>query len=138
MKRTLLFASMLFCFAVSPVVAQEPIPAQPPIAQPPQPIVADANLPPASLTPELWMYMQEMRRQDDPKEAVRRNAEFRADQRRRRLAASKWFGYSNQRPTASVTPFTDSYSPRWIGNGGGNRWIGSQPYTARSRGWLAR
>jgi hypothetical protein len=51
----------------------------------------------------------------DPKWAVRRNAEFRAAQRRGRLAAMKWYGISNSRPTASATPFTGVYSNTWAG-----------------------
>ncbi len=69
-------------------------------------------------TPQMWFYVQEMRRYDDPKTAVRRKAEFRAAQRRNRLAALKWFGYSNARPQANPTPWTYVYSPTWIGNTG--------------------
>jgi hypothetical protein len=71
----------------------------------------------SSFTPEMWLYTQEWRRHDDPAQAVRRNAEFRAEQRSQRLAAMKWYGFSNARPQASVTPFTGIYSPTWVGNG---------------------
>ena len=27
-----------------------------------------------------------------------------------------WFGVSNARPTASVTPWFGTYSPTWVGN----------------------
>ena len=67
-------------------------------------------------TPDMWLYLQQTQRADDPKMIVRRNAEFRAAQRRHRIAARKWFGYSNLRPAASHTPFTGTYSPTWIGN----------------------
>ncbi|MBX3411917.1 MAG: hypothetical protein KF708_04305 [Pirellulales bacterium] len=69
-------------------------------------------------TPEMWFYQQEMRNFLDPKMAVRRRAEFRATQRQHRIASSQWFGQSKARPTASATPFTDSYSPSWVGNSG--------------------
>jgi hypothetical protein len=65
----------------------------------------------------MWYYSQEMRRHDDPKQAVRRKAEFVTQQRMRRIESMKWFGISNARPYASTTPFMDEYSPAWIGNG---------------------
>jgi hypothetical protein len=70
-----------------------------------------------AVTPELWVYSQELRRHDDPAQAVRRKAELAADQRQARLAAMRWYGYSNARPIASGTPFMGQYSPAWIGNG---------------------
>jgi hypothetical protein len=68
-------------------------------------------------TPEMWFYEQAQRRYDDPKNAVRANAEFRALQRSRRLAALRWFGLSNSRPRANPDPVHGNYSPRWVGNG---------------------
>jgi hypothetical protein len=68
-------------------------------------------------TPEMWFYEQERQRYQDPKSAVRANAEYRAGQRARRLAALKWFGFSNSRPTANPDPFHGSYSPRWVSGG---------------------
>ena len=68
-------------------------------------------------TPEMWFYEQAVRRYDDPKNAVRANAEFRARQRSRRLAALRWFGFSNSRPRANPDPVHGSYSPRWVGKG---------------------
>jgi hypothetical protein len=83
-----------------------------------------------SLTPEMLVYLQALRRHDDPKQAVRRKAEMKAAQRRARLAAMEWFGYSNQRPQASPTPFTGTYSPVWTGNSWDPyRWVGvGQPF----------
>jgi hypothetical protein len=69
------------------------------------------------VTPELWIYSQEQQRHDDPAQAIRRKAELKADQRMARLASIKWYGYSNSRPDASLTPFMGVYSPTWIGNG---------------------
>jgi hypothetical protein len=74
----------------------------------------------------MWLYLQELQRHDDPQMAVRRKAEFKAAARRNRLAALKWFGFSNQRPQASASPFTNFYSPVWRGNGSHQYlWIGS-------------
>ena len=68
-------------------------------------------------TPEMWFYEQERLRYADPRQAVRAKAEYRAFQRSRRLAALKWYGFSNSRPVANPDPFHGSYSPRWVGNG---------------------
>ena len=68
------------------------------------------------VTPEMWFYMQEYRRYLSPKEAVRRKAEARSQQRQNRLAAQRWFGVSNLRPTASPVPQYGTYSPMWVGN----------------------
>ena len=66
-------------------------------------------------TAEMWFYEQQLREYLDPKLAVRRKAEFKAKQRAQRLAASRWFGFSNLRPTASPDPFNGDYSPSWTG-----------------------
>ena len=52
----------------------------------------------------------------DAKSLVQRNATIRANQRRRRLATRKWFGYSNARPIAAASPFMTHYSPMWTSN----------------------
>lgn len=83
-------------------------------------------------TPEMWFYEQQLREYRNPKNAVRRRAEFDADQRQQRLAAMDWYGYSNSRPNANATPFTGPgpYSPNWGGSSlvpyqwnGGNRQV---------------
>lgn len=71
---------------------------------------------PPTISPEMWAYIQELRRQDDPKQTVRRVAAEKAQQRRNRLASQAWYGYSNLRPVASPMPFTTTYSPSWTGN----------------------
>ena len=78
-------------------------------------------------TPEMWFYQQYMRQYEDPKMAVRRNAEFRTEQRANRLAAMQWFGFSNARPRASSDPWHGDYSPQWTANNNwySNRWVGS-------------
>jgi hypothetical protein len=82
------------------------------------------------VTPEMWFYMQEYQRYQQPKEAVRRKAEIRATQRQNRLEAQRWFGFSNLRPVANPIPFYSSYSPAWIGNPWSPySWFGNgQPY----------
>lgn len=86
-------------------------------------------------TPEMWFYEQYMRQYQDPKMAVRANAEFQADQRRRRLASMQWFGMSNSRPRACSDPVHGDYSPGWTSNNTAYpyRWTGIGPtwYVAR-------
>jgi hypothetical protein len=54
----------------------------------------------------------EPKRYVDPAEAVQRRAEIRAEERRRRIEARKWLGYSPLRPPVSATPFTEGDSRR--------------------------
>ena len=86
-------------------------------------------------TPEMWFYEQYMHNYQDPKMAVRANAEFRATQRQRRLAAMQWFGFSNSRPSVSSDPFNGDWSPGWSSNNSSYpfRWNGVGPtwYVAR-------
>ncbi|HEY2827964.1 MAG TPA: hypothetical protein VGJ04_10220 [Pirellulales bacterium] len=90
---------------------------------------ASTNIPAISpgdvtATPEMWFYEQAIRRYDDPKNAVRAAAEFKANQRRARIAAMDWYGYSNSRPASGIDPFAGPLSPTWIGNGyNPNTWI---------------
>jgi hypothetical protein len=92
------------------------------------------NLATPAVTPELWLYSQELRRHDDPAQAVRRRAEQRAAERGQRLAALKWFGLSNARPQVSPVPLMGVYSPAWVGNGA-NRydWVGVENQTSAVR-----
>ena len=88
-------------------------------------------------SPEVWLYQQYQREYNDPKVAVRRNAEFHRSQRQRRIASMKWFGFSNQRPSAISDPYHGgTYSPTWTGNnslypyrwqGTGQSWIIVKP-----------
>jgi len=70
----------------------------------------------SNITPEMWFYMEEYRRYQSPKEAVRKKAQMRSQQRANRLAAQRWFGFSNLRPQASPVPQMGTYSPSWQGN----------------------
>ena len=74
------------------------------------------ELNPSQVTPELYLYMQDLRRHDDPQQAVRRKAEARTAARESRITAMKWYGMSNARPQANPVPFMGSYSPTWVGS----------------------
>jgi len=107
MKRTLsLFAVLAAALTCNPAMAEtrrvDRGEAEPPIASP-------------TMTPEMWLYLQEMRRYDDPQTMIRRRAEQRAAQRQLRIAARKWFGHSLSRPQANPVPFYSTYSPYWTG-----------------------
>ena len=67
-------------------------------------------------TPEMWFYEQYHEQYDDPRSGVRQKAEFRAVQRQRRLAAMKWFGFSNTRPHCAIDPADANWSPSWSSN----------------------
>jgi hypothetical protein len=85
-------------------------------------------------TEDMWFYLQELRRYDDPQMAIRRRAETKGRQRRERLAAMKWFGYSQSRPVANPTPSMGYYSPMWAGNGCDPfLWIGNAYVTTTVR-----
>jgi hypothetical protein len=64
-------------------------------------------------TPEMWFYEQYVQQYQDPKLAVRRKAEEESAQRRARIAARRWFGFSNLRPVAGTDPVHGDYSPGW-------------------------
>ncbi len=67
-------------------------------------------------TPEMWFYEQEVNRYDNPKVMVHERAEWRANQRRSRLSALKWYGISNSRPMVSPFPWFGGYGPFWGSN----------------------
>lgn len=67
-------------------------------------------------TPDMWYYQHELKRHDDPKMAVRRRAEQRAQERHERLASREWYGISNSRPAVSVSPQFGGYSAFWGSN----------------------
>ncbi|MFO7902453.1 MAG: hypothetical protein R6U98_07325 [Pirellulaceae bacterium] len=77
-------------------------------------------------TEDMWFYLQELQRYDDPQIAIRRKEELKAKQRRQRLAAMKWYGYSPGRPPANPMPTMGHHSPMWVGNGSDPYlWIGN-------------
>jgi hypothetical protein len=79
-----------------------------------------------SPTPEMWFYEQQRRQAEDPKAIVRANAQQKAAERRARLAAMDWFGFSNSRPNVSPDPIHGTFAPAWAGNSyDPSRWIGA-------------
>jgi hypothetical protein len=106
---------------LAPPVVRGAAPAKTPAPAAPRVV---ANGP--SVPPEMWLYSEQVRRHDDPAQAVRRKAELRAEQRMGRIASMKWFGFSNSRPQASPIPMMGAYSPAWIGNGDDRYdWVGA-------------
>ncbi len=130
----------------APVPAQETSPARLMVADPavtpaaaPSPMLGSGQL---QATPEMWFYEQSMRNYKDPQMAVRAKAEFEAQQRQRRLAAMRWFGFSNSRPHWGVDSFHGVQSPGWSSNnpaspyqwqGVGQPWYLARPERAEVR-----
>ncbi|NIP85204.1 MAG: hypothetical protein GTO03_06450 [Planctomycetales bacterium] len=73
---------------------------------------AEVSLADIAPTPEMWFYIQELRRYEDSRAAVRRKAEYRAQQRQQRIAAMKAFGDSKQRPRAENSAFSSMFTTR--------------------------
>ena len=127
MTKLALLGAPLACLLLTGIAsAQAPEKAEPRVAlrvdQPAMPSLE--NLSPTTAV-DMWLYEQSWRRYDDPKQAVRRNAEFKAAQRRYRLAAMRWYGFSNSRPQASPLPQMGVYSPVWSSSHQDPyRWVG--------------
>ncbi len=100
---------LLFAHTAAPVRAEKPTIT----IRPTPPTAATFTMGELKPTPEMWFYDQYLRQSQDPKVAVRANAEFRAEQRQRRINALKWFGFSNQRPRVGVDPVHSDYAPTW-------------------------
>ena len=113
MKRLTFALSALFVLVAVPAMAQSATPPTPRPAR--EPVTLGISPGEVAATPEMWFYQQELQQYQDPKLAVRRKAEYRSAQRQARMAALKWFGFSNQRPTAGVDPYHGDYSPSWTG-----------------------
>ncbi|MHB8900049.1 MAG: hypothetical protein ACYC6Y_14975 [Thermoguttaceae bacterium] len=77
-------------------------------------------------TPEMWFYQEQMLRRADPKEAVRKKAEFRTAQREARLESRRWFGISVMRPMTSTAIMEGEGAAVWTGGDGlyPYRWSG--------------
>jgi hypothetical protein len=104
-----------FLLAAAVLLASRTAAAQmPEIAQQPMsPKISMGELRP---TQEMWFYQQELERYNDPRQAVRKKAEFRTAQRQARLAALSWFGYSNSRPSWSTSSHGGHHAGHWGGN----------------------
>jgi hypothetical protein len=76
----------------------------------------DSLAAPSSDQVESWYYRTP---ETAPKKTIpQQKAELRAQQRMARLAAQRWYGYSNARPTVAAMPFTSMYRPAWQRPGG--------------------
>ena len=76
---------------------------------------------------ESWAYTPSYAYRPNPEAIIHAKAQARAQQRMSRIAAMRWYGMYNERPTASPTPFTALYSPVWQMPGG-------RPYAWHYRG----
>jgi hypothetical protein len=129
-KRFRIILALVVVVAAVPAMAQQKMPVQPqqpavkPLPAAPDSIAVSSSQ--VTPTAEMWLYEQQLREYLDPALAVRRNAESRGEQRRKRMASLKWFGFSNQRPTAAPDPYNGEYSPSWAGNNNlyPSRWSG--------------
>lgn len=89
-----------------------------------RPATASAQDPPAEPRPQSTVTSDDGWYYDAPPERpqkrtiIQEKAALRAEQRMARLAASRWYGISNSRPTASAMPFTTMYSHAWQMPGG--------------------
>ena len=75
---------------------------------PPDATVQTAPALPAMVAP--WSQSEDYARYDTARDAIRRKAEWKAEQRRMRMAGLSWLGYSPLRPPASPVPSMSSYS----------------------------
>ena len=101
---------VLFALIAMSLVAKAP--AQEPVA--PEPTPARATQSPRRDNADF--YRQRRRRYAEGAMAIRRKAQYRAQQRMLRISALKWFGMSNSRPTATALPWGGIYSPAWVSN----------------------
>ena len=109
MKRLAISSALLLLLLAAPLRAEKPVATGLGLST----VVSPGEL---KATPEMWFYDQALRQYKDPQMAVRAQADFRAQQRQRRLESMKWFGLSNSRPRASSDPFHNDYSPGWVAN----------------------
>ncbi len=111
MKRLAIASALALILLPASVRAERPLTPAPSLST----AVSTSEL---KATPEMWFYDQAMRQYKDPKAVVRANAEYRNEQRMRRIESLKWFGLSNSRPVVSSDPFNGDYAPRWVSNPG--------------------
>lgn len=71
---------------------------------------------PAEKHEQSWY--REQSTKPDSQAIVIQKAQIRAQQRNDRMASMQWYGQSNARPQAAITPFTSRYSPLWEMPGG--------------------
>ena len=91
MKWLILALSIAFILVAVPAMAQSPPTNEIRISSSP----TEGGLAPTS---EMWFYQEQLRQYQDPKMSLRRISEEKAAQRRARLAAQRWYGFSKTRP----------------------------------------
>lgn len=100
--------------SVVPTAAVQPAPAATDEAAPAPHVPLSMNS--LNPTPEMWFYERMKEDYENPALTVRRHSEEYAAERKARIAASSWYGVSNARPMAYVTPHTYQYSPTFAPN----------------------
>jgi hypothetical protein len=113
-----------------PVSKPSPGPPSPPVLPPtdlPKPTQPGSVVPAPEMTP--YPYPGAERPIVDAKTLIQQRAAQEAAARNRRLAALRWFGYSNSRPVAGVDCIHGDYSPSWTSNNPHYpfRWVGAGP-----------
>lgn len=115
MKR-LVLAIAVCVSAASAAWSQQPGGAKPALKAPPASSMSQVPMSQMTPTPDMWFYDQAARQYANPSTGVRKKAEFDMKQRQHRLASCAWFGVSNARPNAHITPLMGSYGPTWVSN----------------------
>jgi hypothetical protein len=126
-----LFVATVMCFGVAQAADTEPSKVRPASAD--TDVTKMVSPGDVTATPEMWFYEQAMHRYNDPKVAIRAKEELKADQRRQRIAAMQWYGYSNSRPASGIDVNHGPAQAQWTGNGSNTAyWV--QP--SRSVVWM--
>ena len=112
MRWLLLSLSIVFVLVAVPAMAQSPLTNE---------IRIGGGVTAGELTPtsDMWFYQEQLRQYMDPKMSLRRIAEAKANQRRARLDALRWYGFSNIRPMVGTDPVHGDWGARWTS---GNRY----------------
>jgi hypothetical protein len=74
---------------------------------------ASPNDPQGGIHPDLLRQMQEIQRYEARQDLAQQGAMEKAQQRRARLAAARWYGHSPLRPMVSSIPTMGTYFPVW-------------------------
>ena len=107
MRWLLLSLSVVFVLVAVPAMAQSPLTNEIRIGS------TGATASEITPTSDTWLYQEQLRLYMDPKMSLRRIAEEKAEKRRARLAAQRWYGQSNIRPTVGTDPVYGDWGARW-------------------------
>ena len=113
MRWLLLSLSVVFVLVAVPATAQSPLTNEIRIGG------GGATAGELTPTSEMWFYQEQLRQYTDPEMSLRRIAEAKANQRRARLDALRWYGFSNIRPMVGTDPVHGDWGARWTS---GNRY----------------